>query len=407
MFSAGKSQVVLVDPAVPAEQLNKDYSTVEHMRSEVEKTISIIDPSQRPQIVFVEDLKKMKLSESQRLAPVVPIEELDGKPCIIDPERHFIISSKQELAVSGLNTPPCEIIDFSTPITTTSENCCGACCEYRNSEQVTKACVGPRRLLLEKETSKTLHSLYEKPLPYILKLQQTQGATGAFWVGNRQELDEVAQFIATTYLPNNLPKLNERNVHLRPINILLSEIVRDGLKTQCPVFFVKRNGQFIFLGCNTQKMVNGHWSGSMIRYEDQAALQKQLHPTLQKVGEYLHSKGYHGAAGVDVIEDQSGEQWVVDLNVRPTGSIILSSLKKHFTSRGLQHACLIPGAFGTTRVGFRDRIGISNIRDGRVMITAWFEINRGHSVGRIVIGAETADALQDEVDRVTALMLRN
>ena len=411
-FTAGPMRVVMVDPNIPPpEGVRADdnalLSTLEHARLQAEKTVSVLAPSQRPQLEFVPDLQNLQLHGGEQLAPLVPLDSLQSLPHALDPELHYALLSKRALALSGLHTPACDIIDFDTMVPATLEDCCAPCRQQDDTDsesRINDACSGPRRAWLLRETDRAIAHLRAHPLPAILKLQQTMGGVGTFWIRTSLELVEVENFIVRDYLPLHLPKINPSNAHLHPASLILSDVVLDAVATRAVSFFVLKDGKYVFISSVRQLMSTGNrWLGASIFYSEQAALEARMASTMQKVSEFLHSMSYFGPVGIDVIEDVRGALWVVDLNVRAASSHILGVLgEHHFSPRGMDCACLISRSLAMGREVFGEMMG-AQIEQGRVVVVAWFEEGTGKSSCRLVVGAEGEEALGEEVERIDRL----
>lgn len=403
IFAAGNMEVVLVDPDLSGWVSDGVSSSKEHVKMQMEETVSVLEPCQRPRFRWVDELANMTLKQGQRIAPLMPLDNLVDSACVVSSDLHYELLSKQGLAESGLKTPRCEIVDFDT-ITPAVGSCCAVCRNQGCSELIEDECVGVRKAWRDQQIRRTVGILRAKPLPYVVKLQQAMGGSGTLWVRTDKELAEVTCFIVEVYLQKSLPRLDATNAQLKPVNLVLSDIV-DG-DTRAVSWFIKKNGEFVFISCSTQAWSDErHWTGSRIVYSEQAALAKRMGPTLRSVSDFLHGKGYYGPVGIDVVEDGQGVQYIVDLNVRTASSSLLGSLRSHFVSRGLDHAGLLLVRFEMRRNEFRERMK-AEMTAGRIIIVGWFEQNAGLSSARIVVGAEDGHSLAGIIYAVEKLSLK-
>ena len=300
IFAAGNMEVVLLDPDLPHCLPGGISSSREHARMQIEETVSVLNPSQRPRLRWVDDLKDLTLKPDQKIAPLMPMDNLIDFESVMSPDLHYELSSKQGLASSGLKTPACEIIELDT-VAPSVMGCCAACSKHGCSELIEDICSGARKVWRDQQIQRTVNILHEKPLPYIVKLQQAMGGVGTLWVRTDKELAELTAYVGKIYLRKYLPRLDATNLHLKPVNLILSEII-DGT-TRVVSWFIKKNGEFIFIGCSTQTWSDErYWTGSRIIYSGQAALAHRMGPTLRSVSDFLYEKGYYGPAGIDVIE---------------------------------------------------------------------------------------------------------
>ncbi|KAL6722309.1 hypothetical protein ACLMJK_001416 [Lecanora helva] len=398
-FSAGRLPIILIDPGVRVDaEIDGalSLSSADKVRSEFEQTFSVIHNDQRPHLHFVEHLKHMKMESKQKLLPLWVLEDLINQRCIISPQVHFSLGSKQALFESNLTSPRCEIIEFKTLPSRDPKNCCNICRDHWNEFQIPRNCTGPRKQWLDAECDRALQHLLAKPLPYLIKLQQTMGGNGTRSARNPRELVDAAYFISQTYLPNHLPRLTEQNVPLQPMNLVLSDIV-DYVAHHAVNFFLKNNGDPVFV-CVAQEMTVKErvWVGDTITYSQQSKLEGRLGPTMRQVSAFLHSKGYYGPVALDVLEDKAGVQWVVDLNVRTGGSYILGTLKKHFVDNGLDHASLL--LLMNVKIDRRALVErfFLEFQKGNVIIVAWYEKTKGESSGYVAIGAKMFQELRQK-----------
>lgn len=64
-------------------------------------------------------------------------------------------------------------------------------------------------------------------------------------------------------------------------------------------------------------------------------MEPKYHDTLNKMCKLLHKEGYYGQVGVDITEgDKTGDQDVIDADVRTALSLLLYQLRGHFESHG-------------------------------------------------------------------------
>ena len=405
-FSAGKLPLVCIDPGThldPDTGGNVPLASPDTVKKQMEQTFSVIDHDQRPQLHFAEHLKNIEVDSKQRLLPLWPLEDLIDQRCVLSPQVHFTLGSKQMLFESSIRSPHCEIIELNTPPPNIPKSCCQSCSDHWNEYQIPRKCTGSRKKWLDSETDGVIKRLLAKPLPYLIKLQQTMGGNGTFSARNPRELIEAAHFMSHAYLPNHLPRLTERNVGLQPMNILLSDIV-DYVALHVLNFFVKKSGDPVFVGVSQEINVQDRlWAGNTTVYSQQADLKARLGPTMREVTAMLHSKGYYGPVGLDVLEDKAGVQWAVDLNVRTGGSYILGTLSKHFVDRGLDYASLLRiMGVKMRRQAFIEKF-LLDFQKGSMIIVGWYETANGDGNGYVVVGADSREELRQKEEMVQAL----
>lgn len=115
------------------------------------------------------------------------------------------------------------------------------------------------------------------------------------------------------------------------------------------------------------------WLGGSITYSHQQGYQARFTDVMTKVCCFLHRYGYYGAVGIDILEDGEGKLWVVDLNVRPPGSLVLGLLRGFLEERGLDFAVFVASRrFSVSK----DELCVKFAREfaeGRLILNAWVD----------------------------------
>lgn len=382
-FSAGRMPLAILD--IPAQRpLNSeregDFPAADSVPAhhiDIDRTFTQLQPDQRPSVSFAKSADSIELGLDARIAVLLPTDYLSHLPHLVCPEAHYEILSKRGLAVSGLPTPPSRVID-------------AIYVDYDDHG------------LLSKETSRMTSAIEQYQVPFMVKLPQSISGMGTFAVTSETDRRSVKEMLSTQ-LEILLRQLNQTNRHLYPCSIVLQDFV-DGPVVALSMF-VTKTGQPIFIACCEQLFDhNSHWIGGTISYAQQAGFEHTFSTLIRKVAAFLHRKGYHGPAGIDIVTDQhSGEQFVIDLNVRVTGTFHLGPLKGHFTRRGLFEAAMTSGDFLCTRDLFEEAFS-EEIRQGSLIVSGWVH-DESHSKGHaaITVGAKDYDGLQEYLQRVRAV----
>ncbi|KAJ4379061.1 hypothetical protein N0V85_008888 [Neurospora sp. IMI 360204] len=138
---------------------------------------------------------------------------------------------------------------------------------------------------------------------------------------------------------------------MKPGSVVLSEMVRNPVGDYGVTLLVGKGGEATFLAASEQ-MINkdNAWIGSTINYARQERLKEKFEgidiletKDIPKDGEQLQHNG------ISSVDGEKTAHYVVDLNVRTSGSLALPLLKGHFTSRGMTCA----SSFSTTAKGSR------------------------------------------------------
>ncbi|KAB5518076.1 hypothetical protein GE09DRAFT_1260006 [Coniochaeta sp. 2T2.1] len=394
-----------------------DSSDPGHSRREAEATISVLDPTQKPELVFCPgpgDIPPLSELNVDRIACKVVLDGLEGLPLTVPLETTWYLNSKAALADSKLPTPRMEVIEVSGFCKDA-----GACCEVcikngAGTHFVPADCSGARGNWIKEEEKRIVDAVRRKPVPFVLKNQQTFGGAGTWVVHSEENKADLLDVLSGPdgVLRKMLARVTEENHHLKPATIIVSEIVKDPIGDYGITFFVTKDGDAIFLGASEQ-MTDGNnaWIGSTIDYTHQDSLQDKFDPLVKRTTAWLAEKGYYGPAGMDILETatpgqtdgHTGEDTayhIVDLNARTSGSMCLPVMRGHFTRLGLKCA----SSFGITVNGTREDF-IETWRDeftsGRMCILSWYHDGKTNkSIADVVIGAADEADLQERMKKV-------
>jgi hypothetical protein len=311
-------------------------------------TISAIDPYSRFLPRFCTSLKQVQITVGNSLIiPFLPFDGLDHLPHYTDPETHYSLLSKRTLALSGLPTPPTKILDFSKPE------------------------MGWNDATLNKAVMQAITAIRTYPIPFVLKSNSSGGSKGVYFVRTVSDQVDLETNLRPT-LVTELLRLDTDNSHLHPCSLIISDLLQSNALSIN--FYVRGDGQGQFSSCCEQYFSeSGHWLGGIVKYSAQPKFAVSYRDIIQKTAEFLHSHGYHGPAGIDVMTDDTGRHLVVDLNPRPTGSFILGCLRAHFVDKlNMNEACVLPFMeFSDTRSNFT--VAFKNeLENCQIIVLAWW-----------------------------------
>jgi hypothetical protein len=423
-FISGNTPVIFFN-------LSQTPEDVEHGRRDAEDTISVLDPSQRPELIFCSGPGNIPMKEHGigQLEYKVTIDGLEGYPLTHDLETHFFLNSKAALARSGLPTPKAEIIK-TKGCPPAADSCCRLCAEAAQDTShlpsIPSQCTGPRGQWLTAQTARILAAVRARPVPFVFKTQQAFGGAGTWLITSPEKKTQLLADLAGTYptnqeegkekekensglLPRLLPLLTPQNAHLAPTTVLLTDLVPNPAGDYGLTFVVSSSGEAHFLAAAEQMFTSdgsSAWVGSTIDYRRQGELEERFGGLMRRVAAWVAGRGYVGVVGADVlvtdetggIEDGDGEGgglFVVDLNVRTSGSVPLPLLRGHFTERGLMCASTFAIVVRGGRRGFIARWR-RWFEEGRMLILSWYEdMWTGESIGTVVVGGEDRRRLEE------------
>ncbi|KAK1997003.1 hypothetical protein LX36DRAFT_750042 [Colletotrichum falcatum] len=418
-----------------------------HDRREAERTLSVLARAQRPDLVFCAGPSAIPVEEAgiDLIAYKLVLDGLaEGRHgLVVPPDTHWFLNSKAALARSGLPTPRAAILEVDG-LACEARLCCAPCAGGGDDDDdngdddefvIPRACTGSRGKWLEAQTEAILAALASRPLPFVLKNQQTFGGAGTYVVATEAERGRLAAHLRGGVLRRLLSSVTAANVHLRPAALVLSDLVEDPVGDYGLTFFVAEDGgPPVFLAASEQLTDDARaWVGSTIDYARQDELKGRFGPLVDRVAAWLRGHGYVGPAGADVLETAAAapgdakretdcrrtnghradadpdfpDFHVVDLNVRTSGSLCLPLLRRHFTSRGLMSASSFSISYGRQGQGGgggRDGF-VASFRDdlaaGRMCIVSWYEDPAtGVSLADIAVGAEDERGLREAMRRV-------
>ena len=115
-------------------------------------------------------------------------------------------------------------------------------------------------------------------------------------------------------------------------NQLIENIVGDtGVQ-----FYLKKDGSVVWLGLTQQQFdAKARWSGGVFSSSEQEEGRKRYCDAVLATARCLHSHGYFGVVGIDVLTNGEGEQFLVDVNPRLTGVTPFLMASRRFVHQGL------------------------------------------------------------------------
>ncbi|KAF1977784.1 hypothetical protein BU23DRAFT_657239 [Bimuria novae-zelandiae CBS 107.79] len=380
-FIVGPMDLYLFDlDRTKMEKLAETFSWPWH-QSDARTVLQSLKPSQQPRLRFVEDSDKLAVLD-KRKAVITPMDFLDGHGPLVDQETHWDLLSKRTLARSDLPSPPTQVIDT-----------------------VLRAADKDDEVALQNEIDRMLEPIASHPLPFVVKLPLGMGGHAVFIVKDAEKRQSCLTILREE-LPAMFQALTPMNEAKTPVSLLLQDMV-DGPSDGVSIFITKA-GRPIYISTSEQ-ILDGRdqWSGGYMDYTRQTALGEKYRDTMDKVATYVFSRGYYGPMGVDVMTDKHGQQLIVDMNVRQTGSYTLGLMKKHFyEQRNLPFAgLLVPLGILGTRDGFEQKFA-TEIDDGTIVIASWCRGKAGPgalftwSACGLLVGGKTRKEMEALIEKL-------
>lgn len=335
-FGVGDMDVLLLGPNVTA--------------GGMDRALSQLAPDQRHRPVVVDldghdvDGQLARATRGKKLLFWRPQGWMDRHDCLLDPREMFDINSKGFLLTSGMHTPPSEVINLQD-VDLADRSCC---------------------------------AFWSRPLPFVVKLYRAGCSFGTYIVRDERQRDEMVGAMA---------RYKSRGT----TEVLLSKYI-DLVQDLSVHFFVGAPGTVHdrgnpqILGVTVQTLTgDGKWVGGHIDYGMQQQLQELVWDTVRDTTGRM-PESFMGWAGVDIVVDREGGQWVVDLNARFTGSMPICFMSGHFwKQRALPLAQFSAVEYGGDVDCIYARLG-SLVQTGQVVVTATASIGEGGNMADVVWG---------------------
>ena len=282
-FISGSMDLHLFD--VDATRMERAMSTFSWTAAErshridARRTYERVQADQRPRLHFIEMPEQaVQLGQTKKLATVSPMDFLDHDPqiTVVPQEAHWKMLSKRTLAESGLPTPPTEIIESELvalsngaavdPVTNPFYQR-GLSDPYANVDFVPDKDV-------DKETTRMLASLEQRPVPFVVKLPHGYGGHAVFVVRDEQQRQHC------------LDTLREQLPDFLPTCLLVQDLLPG--KSIAVSFFVTKAGRAVFVSASEEVHNEaGSWTGGLMDYAAQDALAAQRHRHIVQADQQL------------------------------------------------------------------------------------------------------------------------
>ncbi|KAI9683616.1 MAG: hypothetical protein M1829_004920 [Trizodia sp. TS-e1964] len=329
----GDMQVLFLSPCATAENMSRAQRQ--------------LPAHQRPLPVFVDlceggvQQKLLELTRGRKLVFWRPQGWMRQHDLLVDTDEAYEINSKKYLITSGIKTPASRMVSLADAAV-----------------------------------------LSTRKLPFVVKLCVAAGGFGTHIVNSEKRRSEMLAAMS---------KFRARGGK----EVLLSDYIN--LQEDLSVhFFIgapdsKHNrANPLILGITVQNLTaDGVWTGGHIDYTAQTALEEYTLATVKDTTLKLPAS-YVGWCGVDIVVDEAGAQWVVDLNARTTGSMPICLMSTHFwKERGLALAEFAAFQYGGEVDSIYTRLG-PMVQSGQIVVTATTTIDEDLNAADVVWGGKDA-----------------
>lgn len=378
-FAAGKMPLIYFDVG-GTHIASEGCSTL----SDAQRNVNQLAAAQQPDLRIVKGPKDIHLLPGEKIAIFNPMDCLLHLPHQVDPEIHYGLLSKKDLALSGLPVPRSEILmSRLKPNEISDDN------------------------LVAKEADRMINVIKDRRPPFVVKMPQAIGSYGTFLARTELEKRQVIQMLEEQ-VKILLRQTNESNAHMSPSSLIVQDYIPG--ETVAIAFFITRSGRSIFGGCAKQVLdTKDVFEKTIISYREQDRLQREYASIIDLSSAYIFKKAYYGPVGLDVMTDASGRHLIVDFNIRSTATQTLGFFKNHFSrDRGLHEATIFAKlVLGCTRDHFEKELE-AEFESGRLIIVGWAYLRKSRSsLASVVMAAEDQEKLSTFVDRLEPYKLHD
>ncbi|CEJ79789.1 hypothetical protein VHEMI00008 [[Torrubiella] hemipterigena] len=333
VFGVGDMEVIFFSPSVSPEKMERDVNQLPENQRHRARMIDLTKGNVPDQL--------LEATKGKTLVFWRPQGWMRDHKCLVDPTLAYHINSKDYLITSGMHTPPSEVVSL---------------------EDISRQSIFGTR-----------------PLPFAVKLLKAGCSFGTFLVTSEQKRDDLLAA---------LPVYKKRGTTV----VVLSDYISPKLDLAVHFFIgapdsERNRSNPLILATTVQRLTpDGKWVGGHVDYRVQEDLRKLVWDTVVDTTKRIPEE-FVGWAGVDIIVDDQGSQWVVDLNARYTGSLPICFMSGHFwKERGLPLV-----EFGTFEYpgetdGIYSRLG-PMLESGQIIVTATASIGETN-MADIVWGAK-------------------
>ena len=142
-------------------------------------------------------------------------------------------------------------------------------------------------------------------IPCIVKLSHGYAGLGNFMINDAD--DEVRM-------------RTELEKHWPQSELVFNSVIKNIAGDYGVQFYLNRDGAAVWLGLTEQHFNEANrWCGGSYSQNLQTEMLEPFEPIVTATADYLHNEGYHGLVGIDILQDDSGKCFLVDVNPRLTG----------------------------------------------------------------------------------------
>lgn len=185
----------------------------------------------------------------------------------------------------------------------------------------------------------------------------------------------------------------ELDAHWPDATLVINSIIENITDDFGVQFYLRRDGSVVWLGLTEQLFDdNKRWCGGTFSAHLQTELFDELCRMIEPAAQYLHSCGYFGLVGIDILRDAMNQLFLVDVNPRLTGISPFLMASRIFArdlglSEGIyQASCRYSGSLEQLVAS------VEQIRDAKVVLLSGFEETIGTQSSTLCHLSVTSDS---------------
>jgi hypothetical protein len=189
--------------------------------------------------------------------------------------------------------------------------------------------------------------------PCVVKLSHGYAGLGNFFIRNAFDESMMREQVAQQW-PDATIVVNE----------LIENIVQDvGIQ-----FYLRMDGSIVWLGLTQQQFNrNFRWCGGVFSALEQDEGRKRYESIVLATAAVLHKHKYFGLVGIDVVTNDQGQQFLVDVNPRLTGVTPFLMASRRLATQGATEGIYLASQkfSGTADQLYR---AVADVSDGTVLV---------------------------------------
>ena len=195
---------------------------------------------------------------------------------------------------------------------------------------------------------------------------------------------------------------DELEKHWTDSTLVINSVIENIAGDYGVQFYLRRDGSVVWLGLTEQHFTEANkWCGGTYSKSLQTELIEPFEPIVTATAKHIHSRGYFGLVGIDILRDSGGRCYLVDVNPRLTGITPFLMASRIFAADESLDEGIYQASFrfqGT----LNELISIAeSFDDCRVMILSAFEpADKGNTICHISVSSKSQSRNREVLDQL-------